>query len=106
MLDNLINEHAFLTILGMGMVTYFTRIIGYLLLRNKDYPKLTRMLEILPGCVMISLIAPIFVTGKLSDLIAVILTILTAMRFSFLVTLVVAVGSAGILRHLLPLIIH
>ncbi|EHD13222.1 branched-chain amino acid transport [Commensalibacter intestini A911] len=55
---------------------------------------------------MISLIAPIFVTGKLSDLIAVILTILTAMRFSFLVTLIVGVGSAGILRHLLPLLLH
>lgn len=106
MLNHLITQHALLTILGMGLVTYLTRISGYLLLRNKNYPRLTRVLEILPGCVMISLIAPIFVTGKLSDLIAVILTILTAMRFSFLVTLIVGVGSAGILRHLLPLILH
>lgn len=90
----------------MGFVTYLTRISGYLLLRNKDYPKLTRVLEILPGCVMISLIAPIFVTGKLSDLIAVTLTIITAMRFSFLVTLVVGIGSAGILRFFLPMILH
>lgn len=105
MLDNLINQHAFLTILGMGVVTYLTRISGYLLLMNKDYPRLTRVLEILPGCVMISLIAPIFVTGKLSDVIAVLLTVLTAMRFSFLVTLIVGIGSAGILRHVLPMIL-
>lgn len=105
MLDNLINQHAFLTILGMGVVTYLTRISGYLLLRNKNYPRLTRVLEILPGCVMISLIAPIFVTGKLSDVIAVLLTVLTAMRFSFLVTLIVGIGSAGILRYFLPIIL-
>ncbi|CAI3947528.1 Uncharacterized membrane protein [Commensalibacter communis] len=90
----------------MGMVTYLTRISGYLLLRNRNYPRLTRILEILPGCVMISLIAPIFVTGKLSDFIAVILTILAAMRFSFLMTLIVGIGSAGVLRHFLPMILH
>lgn len=106
MLDNLINQHAFFTILGMGVVTYLTRISGYLLLRNKNYPRLTRVLEILPGCVMISLIAPIFVTGKLSDVIAVLLTVLTAMRFSFLVTLIVGIGSAGLLRHFLPMILY
>ncbi|MDI2113249.1 AzlD family protein [Commensalibacter nepenthis] len=104
--DSLINHHAFLTILCMGLVTYLTRISGYLLLRNKNYPRLIRVLEILPGCVMISLVAPIFVTGKLSDFIAAILTILTAMRFSFLVTLIVGIGSAGILRHFLPMVLH
>ncbi|MDI2091539.1 AzlD family protein [Commensalibacter oyaizuii] len=101
MLDDMINQHAFLTIMGMGVVTYLTRIGGYLLLRNKNYPRLTRILEILPGCVMISLISPAFVTGRWFDTISLLLIIITAMRCSFLTTLIVGVVSAGVLRHII-----
>lgn len=85
----------------MGTVTYLTRISGYLLFKNRDYPRLKSVFEIVPGCVLISLIAPSFVTGRPADLITLILTVLTAIRCSFLVTLVVAVGSAGLLRAIL-----
>lgn len=102
MFSTYINQHAFLTIILMGLVTYLTRIGGYLLFRNCHYPRLERILEIVPGSVLISLIAPAFVTGRIADLIALLLTILTAIRCSFLITLIVAIGSAGILRYLIP----
>lgn len=101
MFSTYINEHAFLTIIFMGMVTYLTRIGGYLVFSKYDHPRLKNILEIIPGCVMISLIAPYFVTGRIADMIALIFTVTAAIRYSFLVTLIIAIGSAGLLRYLL-----
>ncbi len=85
----------------MGIVTYLTRISGYILFRKFKSQYLKNIFEIVPGCVMISLITPYFVTGKIADLIALGFTILAAIRFSFLITLIIAIGSAGLLRYLL-----
>lgn len=101
MFSHAINQHALLTIILMGIVTYLTRISGYLIFRKYDTPRLKNVLEIVPGCVMISLIAPYFVTGRIADLIALVLTLITAIRYSFLITLFVAIASAGILRNLI-----
>lgn len=96
-----INQHALLTIFLMGLVTYFTRISGYLLFKNRNYPRLTMLFEIIPGAVMVSLIAPAFASGRIADLIALALTVLVAIRYSFLMTLVVGIVSAAVLRYLI-----
>ncbi|MCP8894649.1 AzlD family protein [Shinella daejeonensis] len=89
------------TILAMAIVTYLTRVGGYLFLRNRTLsPRLTTVLESAPGCVLITIIAPQFVSGHPADLIALVITTIAATRLSLLPTVLVAIVSAGILRNL------
>jgi uncharacterized membrane protein len=59
------------------------------------------VLENVPGCVLISVIAPSFVSDRPSDLLALWITLLCALRLSLLPTVIIGVFSAGVLRHLL-----
>lgn len=93
---------SFLTILGMMCVTYLTRITGYFALRNRNLSIRARaVLEAMPGAVLISVIAPAFTSDQPADLLALALTIAVATRGSFLITVVVGVSAAGLLRHFL-----
>jgi uncharacterized membrane protein len=93
---------TFLTVLGMMCVTYLTRITGYFVLRNRNLSvRAQSVLEAMPGAVLISVIAPAFTSSQPADLIALALTIAVATRGSFLVTVIVAVTVAGVLRHLI-----
>lgn len=98
----MIDPLVILTILSMALVTYLTRIGGYLLLRDRTVsPRIAAVLEIAPGCVLITVIAPHFVTGKLADMIALAITILAATRLPLLTVVLLAIGSAGLLRLIL-----
>ncbi|TKT81440.1 AzlD family protein [Aquamicrobium sp. LC103] len=91
-----------LTIALMAVVTYLTRIGGYLVLRNRTLgPSATAVMEAAPGCVLISVIAPVFVSDRPADLMALAVTLLAATRLSMLPTVLMGVTSAGILRHLI-----
>jgi uncharacterized membrane protein len=54
-----------------------------------------------PGCVLISVIAPNFVSSNPADLIALALTVAAATRLSLLPTVLIGVISAGLLRHVM-----
>ena len=98
----MIDGITFLTILLMAFATYLTRILGYVLLRNRTLsPRMRAVMENVPGCVLISVIAPAFVSGETADLLALAITLLAATRLSLLPTVLVGVASAGLLRHLL-----
>ena len=85
----------------MGSATYATRATGYLLLGTRELsPRVQAVMDVAPGCVLISMIVPYFLTGRLTDLIALSFTIVAAMRGSLLVTVLVGVLSAGVLRAL------
>ncbi|MBP2445307.1 AzlD family protein [Rhizobium leguminosarum] len=86
----------------MAAVTYLTRIGGYLFLRNRTLgPRLRIVMESAPGCVLITVIAPDFVTGRPADLIALAVTMLAAAKLPVLPTVIIAIAAAGILRHAL-----
>ena len=90
------------TILLMAGVTYLTRIGGYVVLRNRTLsPRATAVMEAAPGCVLISVIAPDFVSKDPADLAALAITVLAATRLSMLPTVVIGVASAGVLRWLM-----
>lgn len=90
------------TIAAMALVTYLTRIGGYLALRNRTLgPRALAVMEAAPGCVLIAVIAPDFVSGRPADLIALALTVLAATRLPMLPTVLIGIASAGMLRHLL-----
>ena len=60
-----------LAIVSMASATYATRIGGYMFLRNRvPGPRVRTMMESAPGCALITIIAPGFVSGKPADLVA------------------------------------
>lgn len=88
----------------MAMATYLTRIGGYLILGDRVLsPRVRAVMDVAPGCVLISVIAPHVATGQPADLISLALTAFAAMRLSLLPTVLIGITSAGILRYFLPL---
>lgn len=62
---------AIMTILVMALVVYLTRVGGYLLgLQVRHVGGLRPILEILPGCAFMAILAPAVRQGSLSDLVA------------------------------------
>jgi uncharacterized membrane protein len=59
---------------------------------------MTTVLEAVPGCVLISVIAPAFVSSRPADLLALAITLLAATRLSILPTVLIGVIAAGGLR--------
>ncbi len=98
----MIHTATFLTIMLMAGITYLTRVLGYIALRNRALSqRAVFVMEAAPGCVLISVIAPHFVSNRPADLIALTLTLFAAMRWSMLPTVIVGVASAALLRHLM-----
>ncbi len=98
----MIDGWTFGTIVLMATVTYLTRIGGYLVLGNRDLSRRTAtVLDAAPGCVLIAVIAPTFVSGRVSDLIALAMTCAAATRLPLLTTVLIGIGSAGALRLLI-----
>ena len=97
----MIDTMTLATIVFMALSTYITRILGYLVLRNRSLsPRMLAVMDNLPGCVLISVIAPAFVSDKPADLLALAITVLAATRLSLLPTVLIGIASAGVLRHL------
>lgn len=89
-------------ILLVAATTYLTRILGYVLLKNKTLSnKQRKILEVVPGCVLISVIAPYFVKDNVADLLAIAITLLATSRFSLLPTVAISMLSAALLRTVL-----
>ena len=98
----MIDPANLVAIVLMASVTYLTRIGGYVVLRNRTLSRrATAVMEAAPGCVLISVIAPDFVSRNPADLAALAITVLAATRLSMLPTVVIGVGSAGALRWLI-----
>ena len=98
----MIHSTTLYEILSVSATTYLTRILGYVLLKNKTLSnKQRKILEVVPGCVLISVIAPYFVKDNVADLLAIAITLLAASRFSLLPTVVISMLSAALLRTVL-----
>ncbi|SDA90010.1 AzlD family protein [Mesorhizobium qingshengii] len=96
----MIDPATLLTIVLMAGITYLTRIGGYVVLRNRVLSaRATAVMEAAPGCVLISVIAPAFVSRHPADLLALAITFAAATRLSMLPTVLIGVASAGLLRH-------
>lgn len=98
----MIDQLSLITILFMGITTYFTRFAGFMLLRNRVLsPRMQYVMECMPGCVLISVIAPIFVSNNPATLIGLAITIFAAFRFGIFTTVLISICSTGILRSLI-----
>ena len=98
----MIHGTTLLPIVLMAFVTYLTRITGYAVLRNRVLsPRALAVMDAVPGCVLIAVIAPSFVSNQPSGLLALALTLAAATRLPLLPTVIIGVASAGILRYLM-----
>ncbi|RVD50335.1 AzlD domain-containing protein, partial [Mesorhizobium sp. M7A.F.Ca.ET.027.03.2.1] len=69
-------------------------------LRNRTLSgRATAVMEAAPGCVLIAVIAPAFVSKSPADILALAVTLVAATRLSMLPTVLIGVASAGLLRH-------
>ena len=97
----LMELQTLLTLLSMAAVTYLTRILGYLALRNRTLsPRAKAVLEAVPGCVLISVIAPAFVSDSQANLLALAVTLLAATRYPILPTVLIGILATGFLRQI------
>lgn len=98
----MIHSSTLIAILLVAITTYLTRLLGYAVLKNKILSnKHKKILEVVPGCVLISVIAPYFVKEHPADLIAIALTLLAASRLPLLPTVIISMLSAALLRQIL-----
>jgi uncharacterized membrane protein len=96
-----IDRGTLATIVLMALATYVTRVGGYLLLGTRELsPRAMAVLDMAPGCVLIAVIAPVFVSGRIADLIALSLTLVAAMRLPLLPTVLIGVASAAVARFM------
>lgn len=92
---------ALLTILGMALVTYATRVLGFVLLKNRHLgARATAVMQAAPGCVLASVIAPHFASPYPHELMALFITLVAAWRLPMLAVVVVGMTSLAALRHL------
>lgn len=99
-----INPVALLTILGMGAVTYMTRIGGFWLLgRITPTKRVEAWMRAIPGAVLVSLIAPALLAAGVVGFVAAAATVLIAARthrlLPALVAGVVIVAVARLVFH-------
>jgi uncharacterized membrane protein len=88
-----------LTILGMGFVTYLTRIGGDLVMRNRTLgPRMTAALNAVPPAVLTAVIAPSVLAAEPAEAIAGVVTVIAAFRLPLLLTIVAGVGTLALLR--------
>ena len=98
----MISWASFLTIAGMLAATYSTRLLGFFILRNRTLsPRAAAVMEAAPGCVLIAVIAPYFVSDKPHELAAMVITLFAASRWGMLPTVLIAVTSAAVLGQLM-----
>lgn len=89
---------AVLTIIGMALVTFVTRISGFFSLQYFRSPVIKQVLELAPGCILISLTAPYFVTGNFSDLGVLLLAAVLAVKTSMLKTLLISLAVSFLIQ--------
>lgn len=94
----MISWDALLVVLGMLTVTYATRLAGFFALRNRTLGRrAAKVMDAAPGCVLVAVIAPYFVSDKPHELIAAVVAVPAASRLPMLPTVLLAVGTAGLL---------
>ncbi|QOG47850.1 AzlD family protein [Neisseria gonorrhoeae] len=96
-MKDLLSSPSFLLFSCMLAVTCPTRLIGFLALRNRTLSRRAQtVVEAATGCVVISVVAPYFVSDKPHELIAIALSTFAACRFSMLFTVLIGVGSSAL----------
>ena len=94
------NYWEVITILCMGITTYFTRTVGFVWLRKHQIsPRAQAVLASSPCCVMVSVVAPSFMTTDPKTLISLAFCILLSFKCSLGVTICGTVAFMALLQN-------
>ena len=92
----------FLVILAMCAATYSTRLLGWLLIKDRSMsPRARALLDAAPGCVMVAIAAPFFFTTNPVHLISLFVAIVVSRKAGMASTVLAAVGTAAVLGQIL-----
>lgn len=93
---------ALLAILGMAAGTFATRIAGLALVRRASLsPTALRVLEVVPGAVLVALIAPEALARDPATAIAALITMVAAWRLPLMAVVAVGIAAAAGMRSLI-----
>lgn len=98
-------REVLLTIAGMALVTYLTRVSGFILLSRitRIPPRIEAWMKYLPGSILLALTAPTVVTLGTSGIIAGCITALVALRTKQLLWAMLAgIVAIWLLRLVIP----
>jgi len=97
-----VDHTVLITILGMALVTLATRLGGFWLAdRVARSPRIDAMLTLLPGAILISIVAPAVFREGLNGALATLVAVVVMRRSgSVLLTLLIGVGTIWLLREL------
>ncbi|PIP00576.1 putative membrane protein [uncultured Pleomorphomonas sp.] len=88
----------FAAILAMGVLTYMTRILGFLIADRLPKSGPVRVaLDALPPAVLVAVIAPIVMSGPIEAAAGLVVLVL-ALRLPLIATVAVGVATAALLR--------
>ena len=99
----MITDNPYVSILLMALAIYVTRISGYWLASRVTFNKYVEAwLGYLPGCILISIVAPSLLTAKPLEWLAAALIIIMMWRSNnLLLAMVVGIGTVAVGRTLL-----
>ena len=97
-MSNFTEEHIILIILAAAVVTYLTRIGGYLLLSvvSRIPPRVEAALNAIPAAVLTTLVAPAFYAGGWETKLAMAAALLVGLRYTSPLPMI-AVGWAVVM---------
>jgi len=98
-----INPISFLTIFGMAIVTYLTRVGGFFIVNKMTISKRTEaFLKAIPGAILISIVAPALFNGGVRETFAGIVTMGVALKTkNLLLAMITGVAIVFIFRNFL-----
>lgn len=97
-----IDPITLLAIVAMGLATYVTRLAGMLMASHLELVGRTKaVVEAIPGCTLISVIAPLVFLNGPADMMAGVITALAAWRLPMVAVLSIGVVAAGLLRAII-----
>jgi uncharacterized membrane protein len=93
---------AFLTIMGMSLATYATRVLGvWVISRLKESERLKRSIAYLPGSVLISIVLPPLFHKGASEALAATVTLISAIIFkNLIISMLLGMASIILFRGL------
>lgn len=87
-------------ILALGIATYATRSLGYLIVAQFGtlHPRVMAALDAVPAAVITTIVLPPVIEGGLAERLTFVIAVLLSLRLSMPITLAISIVVLGLLR--------
>lgn len=93
-------NETFWLILALGVATYATRSLGYLIVSQFGtlHPRVMAALDAVPAAVITTIVLPPVIEGGLAERLTFVIAVLLSLRLSMPITLAISIVVLGLLR--------